>query len=99
MIISMTMPTTRRQFLTITAAGAGVALTSCGGAQAAGNPRGPAMPTARAPINAPIPRRVLGKTGAQVSILGLGAHGFPIDPVQMEVKEEIEHAMGTYPMK
>jgi uncharacterized protein len=27
------------------------------------------------------------------------AHGFPIDPVQMEVKEVLEHAMGTDPMK
>ncbi len=25
------------------------------------------------------------------------AHGFPIDPVQMEVKEELQHAMGTDP--
>jgi uncharacterized protein len=64
----MTMTTTRRRFLTTTAAGAAAALTSCGGAQAAGTPRGPVMPTAHAPI----PRRVLGKTGAQVSILGLG---------------------------
>jgi hypothetical protein len=23
------------------------------------------------------------------------AHGFPVDPTQMEVKEEIEHAVGT----
>jgi len=27
------------------------------------------------------------------------AHGFPIDPVQMEVKEALEHAMGTDPVK
>ena len=27
------------------------------------------------------------------------AHGFPIDPVQMEVKEELQHAMGTDHMK
>ena len=27
------------------------------------------------------------------------AHGFPIDPVQMEVKEALEHAMGTEPVK
>ena len=64
----MMMPTTRRRFLTTTAAGAGVALTSCGGAQAAGNTRDPVKLTAHAPIS----RRALGKTGAEVSILGLG---------------------------
>ena len=57
---------TRRQFLTITAAGAGVALTSGVAAHAADNPT--STPSAQAPI----PRRALGKTGAQVSILGIG---------------------------
>jgi aryl-alcohol dehydrogenase-like predicted oxidoreductase len=85
----MTMPTDRRQFLTITAAGAGVALTSCGGAQAAGNPRGPVMPTAHGPI----PRRVLGKTGAQVSILGLGGWHLGAVPDENEATAIVHEAI------
>jgi hypothetical protein len=54
MTIAMIMPTTRRQFRTITAAGARVSRE---------------------------------------------AHGFPIEPVQREVKEVLEHAMGSDPMK
>ena len=69
---------TRRQFLTITAAGAGIVLAR-GGAQADGNPIGsqvspvgPTSPKITPSAHAPIPRRALGRTGAQVSILGLG---------------------------
>ena len=69
---------TRRQFLTITAAGAGIVLAR-GGAQADGkpigsqvSPVGPTSPKITPSAHAPIPRRALGRTGAQVSILGLG---------------------------
>src|SRR5271154_5995052 len=92
----MTMPTTRRKFLTVAAAGAGVALTSCGGAQAGGNSRGPVMPTAHAPI----PSRVLGKTGAQVSILGLGGWHLGAVPAENEaiaiVHEAIEAGVNFF---
>jgi aryl-alcohol dehydrogenase-like predicted oxidoreductase len=70
---------TRRQFLTITAAGAGVALTSGVTAHAAGNPPGPqansigTLPPGVTPsAHSPIPTRALGRTGAQVSIMGIG---------------------------
>ncbi len=67
----------RRQFLAATAAGATLAFSGCArgasppsGGEARGG--GPAPGGAAPPSHAAIPKRALGKTGARVSILGIG---------------------------
>src|SRR5580658_1122291 len=56
---------TRRQFLAMSAAGASLAIPAC--AEATNPPHAAFADASRA-----IPRRPLGKTGVQVSILGMG---------------------------
>jgi aryl-alcohol dehydrogenase-like predicted oxidoreductase len=60
----------RRQFLVLTAAGMSVPFSAC--AHAAGNPPPPRRSGGDPPAPAPVPRRALGKTGAQLPILGVG---------------------------
>jgi aryl-alcohol dehydrogenase-like predicted oxidoreductase len=58
----------RREFIALSAAGVSLALGS--GCARAASP--PSFPAGKAGQEAPIPRRPLGKTGAQISIIGLG---------------------------
>jgi len=74
----MSAKRTRRQVLAAAAAGAGTALTSCAAMRATADPPGPQVspfrpvPPVATSATAPIPKRLLGKTGVQVSIRGLG---------------------------
>jgi uncharacterized protein len=70
------MHRTRRQFLSASAAGVGMALAAC--SRRPTDSAGPGADPATAPLPSakgsasPIPRRPLGKTGVQVSVMGLG---------------------------
>jgi aryl-alcohol dehydrogenase-like predicted oxidoreductase len=73
----MGVPRTRRQFIAMAAAGTTLSMAGC--ARAAGG----ATPGAHARAGGlPIPRRPLGKTGVQVSIIGIGGShlGDVLDP-------------------
>ncbi len=70
------MSRTRRQFLSASAAGVGLALAGCSRRNTDTGPDTPDPPevhaTSSAGLSSPVPRRPLGKTGVAVSVLGLG---------------------------
>lgn len=87
----------RRSFL------AGVALASCKGGFSPSPPAGAPRPgDIRLPPGGSVPRRRLGRTGVEVSIVGLGGHNIGRPKDEQEgirlVRMALDHGMSFHPM-
>ncbi len=88
---------TRRSFLRVAVGGAIAAATTKAHGQAGGAPLGN-VPNGKYKISAgaQVPRRELGRTGEQVSIVGLGGYhlGFPTEQESIEiVRMALDHGL------